>query len=192
MFRIGAGVLRRRESSGKARIGDQRKFDDSADLDLSAWCAAEFSLKFLLETDAWLALLGEYAYGAARGAQDAAMIMLDTGIGASAIMNGRLLQSKHGLAGMIAGHLPVVLDGRLCTCGNCGCAESEASTAFLLEIYKEHAPGFKVENRSSSVLPIFFPGYRHTWMPTHGLRAGGYRCAPRSSVPIRRFSEQFH
>jgi glucokinase len=136
------GIVNARE---KRILATNEKFDDAADLDLSGWCAAEFSLPFLLENDARLALLGEYAYGAARGAQDAVIITLGTGIGAAAMINGRLLESKHGLAGMIAGHLPVVLDGRLCTCGNRGCAESEASTAFLGEIYKEHTLSLEAE-----------------------------------------------
>jgi glucokinase len=50
-----------------------------------------------------------------------------------------LLQSKHGLAGTIGGHIPVVLGGRRCSCGNFGCAEAEASTSFLSEIYRQQA-----------------------------------------------------
>jgi glucokinase len=92
-------------------------------------------LPFFLENDARLALLGEYAFGAARGAQDVVMVTLGSGIGGAALINGRLLESKHGLAGTIGGHLPVVLDGRLCSCGNRGCAEAEASTVVLGEIY---------------------------------------------------------
>lgn len=114
------------------------KFDDAASLDLVTWCAREFSLPFFLENDARLALLGEQAFGAAGGADDAVMITLGTGIGASAMLNGRLLQSRNGLAGMIGGHLPVVLEGRLCSCGNRGCAESEAATAFLDHVFAQH------------------------------------------------------
>jgi len=115
------------------------KFDDAAAIDLPGWCANEFSLPFLIENDARLALLGESAYGAAQGVEDAVMITLGSGVGASAMLNGRLLQSKHGLAGMIGGHLPLSLHGRLCTCGNRGCADAEASTAVLEQIYHEFA-----------------------------------------------------
>ena len=115
------------------------KFDDAAALDLVGWCASEFSLPFLIENDARLALLGESAFGAAKGVEEAVMITLGSGIGASAMLNGRLLQSKNGLAGMIGGHLPISLHGRLCTCGNRGCADSEASTAVLEQIYREFA-----------------------------------------------------
>jgi glucokinase len=133
------GVVNPRE---KRVLATNAKFCDATAVDLGEWCAREFSLPFLLENDARLALLGETAYGAAQGFEDAVMITLGSGIGGSAMIHGRLLQSKHGLAGMIGGHFPVSLDGRLCTCGNRGCAESEASTVFLEQIYREHGGSF--------------------------------------------------
>lgn len=126
------GIVSARE---KRVLATNAKFDDATRLDLPGWSEQTFGLPFLLENDARLALLGEHRFGAARGAQDAVMITLGSGIGGAALLDGRLLQSKHGLAGTIGGHLPVVLDGRLCSCGNRGCAESEGSTSFLREIY---------------------------------------------------------
>ncbi len=120
-------------------LATNEKFSDATGLDLNDWSAREFSLPFYMENDARLALLGEHAFGAAQGTEDAVMVTLGSGIGGSAMIKGRLLQSKNGLAGMIGGHLPVVLDGRLCTCGNRGCAESEAATVFLHEIFEQHA-----------------------------------------------------
>lgn len=120
-------------------LATNEKFSDACALDLNAWFTSRFSIPFSLENDARLALLGEHAFGAAQGAEDAVMITLGTGIGGSAMLNGRLLQSKNGLAGMIGGHLPVVLNGNLCTCGNCGCAESEAGTVSLRQIWRRYA-----------------------------------------------------
>jgi glucokinase len=132
------GIVSARE---KRVLATNDKFDDAVHLDLSAWFERAFDLPFLLENDARLALLGEHSFGAALGSQDAVMVTLGSGIGGAALLDGRLLQSKHGLAGTIGGHMPVVLDGRLCSCGNCGCAEAEASTTFLPEIYREQAGG---------------------------------------------------
>jgi glucokinase len=123
----------------KRVLATNDKFTDANDVDLNRWFTSKFSIPFLLENDARLALLGEHACGAARGVEDAVMVTLGTGIGASAMLNGRLLQSRNGLAGMIGGHLPVVLDGGLCTCGNRGCAESEAATVFLRQIWRRYS-----------------------------------------------------
>lgn len=130
------GIVHARQ---KRVLATNEKFSDATGLDLNGWFTHQFSLPFYLENDARLALLGEHAFGAAQGADDAVMITLGTGIGGSAMLNGRLLESKHGLAGMIGGHLPVVLDGRVCSCGNRGCAESEAATTFLDKVFDQVA-----------------------------------------------------
>jgi len=130
------GIVGARERRVLATNG---KFEDAPALDLPGWCQREFGLPLLIENDARLALLGEYAFGAARGASDVVMVTLGSGIGGAALLNGLLLQSRHGLAGTIGGHLPVVLRGRPCSCGNRGCAEAEASTMVLPEIYERQA-----------------------------------------------------
>jgi glucokinase len=122
-------------------LATNRKFDDATRLDLAAWFEGAFGVPFLLESDSRLALLGEHRYGAARGAEDAVMVTLGSGIGGAAMLNGRLLQSRNCLAGAIGGHLPVVLDGRPCPCGNLGCAQAQASTAFLADIYRQQPGG---------------------------------------------------
>jgi glucokinase len=43
------------------------------------------------------------------------------------MIDGKLLRGKHEQAGVLGGHIPVTLNGRRCTCGGLGCAESEAS-----------------------------------------------------------------
>ncbi len=120
-------------------LATNAKFDDAPNLDLAGWFEGAFGVPFLIENDARLALLGEAGFGAARDAQDAVMITLGSGIGGAAMLGGRLLQSKHGLAGTLGGHLPLSMYGRRCTCGNIGCAESEGSTFFLPEVYREKA-----------------------------------------------------
>jgi glucokinase len=130
------GIINARE---RRVLATNAKFDDAPRLDLNRWCEQEFRLPFLLENDARLALLGEYRCGAARGSADAVMITLGSGVGGAALLDGRLLQSRHGLAGTLGGHMPVVVDGRLCSCGNLGCAEAEASTVSLPDVYRQQA-----------------------------------------------------
>ncbi|HEX4309991.1 MAG TPA: ROK family protein [Acidobacteriaceae bacterium] len=117
------------------------KFVDAVDVDLSAWARDRLQLPLRLENDARLALLGECSAGAAQGETDAVLFTLGTGIGGVAMMNGRPLQGKHGQAGVLGGHVPVRINGRRCTCGGLGCAESEAS-GWALPIVCSEWPGF--------------------------------------------------
>jgi glucokinase len=117
------------------------KFVDAVDVDLSAWAQGSLRLPLRLENDARLALLGECSAGAAQGETDAVLFTLGTGIGGVAMMNGRPLQGKHGQAGVLGGHVPVKINGRRCTCGGLGCAESEAS-GWALPLVCAEWPGF--------------------------------------------------
>ena len=118
-------------------VSTNKKYDDAVQIDLPAWCKREFGLKFLIENDARMALLGEWHAGAARGTNDVVMITLGTGIGGAAMMNGELIRGKHVQGGCLGGHLPVLFTGRRCTCGAIGCAEAEASGWALPLIVRE-------------------------------------------------------
>ena len=76
-----------------------------------------------VNNDAELGALGEWAYGAGRGARDLAYIKVGTGIGAGLLIGGRIYRGSTGSAGEI-GHLTMDNDGPLCTCGNRGCLEA--------------------------------------------------------------------
>jgi glucokinase len=112
-------------------LAEYGKFADAPGLDLRAWAKDELGLLLAIENDARMALIGEWRAGAGRGVDNLAMITLGTGLGTSAVIEGRLLRGKHGQAGVLCGHSTVRYGGRACSCGNIGCAEAEASTAFL-------------------------------------------------------------
>jgi glucokinase len=128
-----------------ARIGrvlsTNHKYDDAPEIDLVQWARNQFGLELRIENDARMALLGEQYAGAAKGFSDVVMFTLGTGIGGAAMIEGQLLRGKHAQAGCLAGHVPVTLQGRPCTCGGVGCAESEASGWALRQISEEW-PGF--------------------------------------------------
>jgi glucokinase len=117
------------------------KFVDAPSLQLTGWASEKFGLSLRLENDARLALLGECCSGAAQGETDVVMFTLGTGIGGVAMIEGRLLRGKHGQAGVLGGHVPVNFNGRTCTCGAVGCAESEAS-GWSLPLVCSEWPGF--------------------------------------------------
>lgn len=112
-------------------IGDVGKFTDAEDLDLAAWAEAEFEAPLVLENDARMAAIGEWQYGAARGASDVVMVTLGTGIGTGVILAGEVLRGRHGAAGILGGHMTAQVGGLACPCGNIGCWETLASNASL-------------------------------------------------------------
>lgn len=118
-------------------VSTNQKYEDATSIDLPRWSRETFNLPLRIENDARLALLGEAYGGAARGLKDVVMMTLGTGIGGVAMIEGKLLRGKHSQAGCLGGHLPVRYDGRSCSCGAIGCAESEASGWALPFLLKE-------------------------------------------------------
>ena len=80
------------------------------------------------ENDLNVAALG--AAHAAGAPPDLAFLALGTGLAAGLLMDGRLRRGAFGAAGEI-GHLPYVLDGPRCACGQRGCLELYASGASI-------------------------------------------------------------
>lgn len=117
-------------------LAEYGKYADAMSLDLRAWAKQEFKLPLAIENDARMALVGEWKHGAGRRYQSVVMITLGTGLGTAAVIEGKLLRGQHGQAGVLGGHSTVRYGGRICSCGNIGCAEAEASTAFLSELAK--------------------------------------------------------
>lgn len=115
-------------------LGTLGKYDDAPGVDIAGWCKTAMGLPMAIENDARVALLGEHYVGAAQGYTDVVMLTLGTGIGGTAMMEGRLLRGIHAHAGSVGGHFVVDLEGRECKCGGIGCSEAEASGSTLPEI----------------------------------------------------------
>ena len=84
------------------------------------------ALPTVLENDANAAALGEFRYGAGRGARSIVYITVSTGIGGGIILNGKVWHGLKDAAGEV-GHMTVCPDGPLCGCGNRGCLEAMSS-----------------------------------------------------------------
>lgn len=89
--------------------------------------------------DANAFLLAEARLGAARGARHAVGLTLGTGVGGAILLDGRLWSGIHGFAGE-AGHMILLADGPLCTCGSHGCVEALVGTRGILDRYRRLAP----------------------------------------------------
>jgi glucokinase len=121
-----------------ALIAAHDKYRYAIGMNVRAWAEQEFGAPAAIENDARAALIGEARHGCARNERDAVLIILGTGIGTAALLDGRLLRGAHDHAGILGGHVTVELDGPVCNCGNIGCAEAVASTWALERSIREH------------------------------------------------------
>jgi len=86
--------------------------------------------KTFLINDANAAALGEFYFGAARGARNFIYITLSTGIGGGIVIDGKIYSGTIGAAGEV-GHMTIDDEGPICNCGNRGCWETLASGTAL-------------------------------------------------------------
>jgi glucokinase len=86
----------------------------------------QYHIPIFVENDAHTAGLGEYMFGAGRGANNMVYLTISTGIGGGVIIDGKILEGANGSAGEL-GHMTIDWHGERCNCGNIGCLESIAS-----------------------------------------------------------------
>jgi glucokinase len=97
-------------------------------------------LPAVLDNDANAAALGEFRYGAGRGARSLVYLTVSTGIGGGIILDGRLWRGLGNSAGEI-GHMTIDPDGPPCGCGNRGCLEALASGPAIARRAREALQG---------------------------------------------------
>jgi|SRR5271157_58587 len=88
--------------------------------------------------DARAATLAEWRLGAGRGSEDFFCMILGTGVGGSAVVDGRLLEGGAHALGEV-GHITVVSGGRKCRCPNSGCLEAYVGGWAIAERAQEAA-----------------------------------------------------
>lgn len=89
-----------------------------------------------VENDTNLGALGEWMWGAGRGADPLAYLKASTGIGAGFIIDGRPYVGAGGTAGEI-GHTVVDPSGPICRCGSRGCLETLAGAPAILAALRD-------------------------------------------------------
>jgi len=91
-----------------------------------------FGIPANLENDANAAAYAEYWKGAGRRSLIMVAYTLGTGVGGGIIINGKLIRGTNDCGGEL-GHITIVPDGEMCSCGNRGCVEAYASATFLVK-----------------------------------------------------------
>jgi glucokinase len=86
----------------------------------------ELNLPAIVDNDANVGALGEFAFGAGKSNANLVYYTISTGIGGGIIINGQIYRGSNGNAGEL-GHCPILRNGPLCDCGNRGCLEALCS-----------------------------------------------------------------
>lgn len=86
--------------------------------------------------DSKVRAFAEQHFGLARGKKNVLMLQADWGLGLGIIINGKLYTGKSGFSGEF-GHLPIVDNGVLCSCGKQGCLETIVSATAIARIARE-------------------------------------------------------
>jgi glucokinase len=115
-----------------------------ADVPIRDLMGERLGLPVVLDNDANAAILAEHRFGAARGADNAVMLTIGTGIGGGLLLGGEVYRGSTG-AGAELGHVVIEANGPRCqgNCPNRGCVEALASgTAIAREglVAAEAAP----------------------------------------------------
>jgi glucokinase len=119
------------------------------------------SLPVILESDANVAAIAEYALGQGKelGINSLCMLTLGTGVGNGIILDGKVWHGATGMGGE-AGHMTIYPSGALCGCGNSGCLEACASATAVMNaaellIAAGKAPGLAALKNGGSPLTAF-------------------------------------
>ncbi len=93
-------------------------------------------LPAFVDNDANVAALGEWVFGAGKGARHLVYLTIGTGVGGAILLNGTLWRGANFSAGEL-GHVPVNPDGPRCGCGGYGCVEMFVSGPAIAQRARE-------------------------------------------------------
>jgi predicted NBD/HSP70 family sugar kinase len=112
---------------------------DWHDVPLLSLLAEHIPYRLYLDNPLRACTIAELWFGAARGHDDVVVVNLGTGVGAGIALGGALHRGVTNSAGEW-GHTTLVLDGRLCHCGNHGCVETYVGAPGIMQNLRELAP----------------------------------------------------
>ncbi|GHV27694.1 glucokinase [Clostridia bacterium] len=98
-------------------------------------------LPLSVDNDAVCAALAESVSGVSKSVPNSVFLTLGTGVGGGIIINNKPYAGTHGVGGEL-GHLTIVVDGEMCTCGKRGCLERYSSATAMIrmgvELMRKH------------------------------------------------------
>lgn len=106
------------------------------EIPLAAMLRDQLGLAVAVGNNAYVAALGENAFGSAHGMRDFIVITLGSGMGSCIFSNGFVHLGTEGFAGEI-GHTCVEHNGRQCGCGRKGCLEMYTAAKGIIRTAEE-------------------------------------------------------
>lgn len=149
-----------------------------------------------LEVDSNAATMAEYQLGSGQGSNRFLCVTSGTGLGVGMAIGGVPVRFAYGCLGDI-GHVIVLRDGPLCTCGGRGCAEIMVSAPLLARRYGEmigrteeislrdvieaaqagDSSAKSVLEQAGEWLGVAIASFANTFFPDHIAIAGGLSAA---------------
>ncbi len=123
---IGIGVPGTVDAESGVIGADIHYAPELARVPLAATIRERLDRPVFVDNDVNVLALGEWMFGAARGARSLVVLALGTGVGGGVILEGRLHRGEAGYGGEL-GHVPINFDGRPCVCGGRGCLKTYVS-----------------------------------------------------------------
>ncbi len=121
-----------------------------ADVPVRELLAEVAKVPAFLAADTTAAALGTTLYGEGAGLRQFYYLHLGAGLGGTMVKDGTPLRGAWGNAGEI-GHIPMVPDGRACSCGNRGCLERYIS----LDSYAQRPKNQSDAEWVAEMTPVF-------------------------------------
>lgn len=119
------------EAQGVVRYASNLGWQDFPLLDL---LHSALAMPVAVGHDVRAAGLAERLFGAGHGAEDFVLVPIGTGVAAALFSGGDAVTGAMGAAGEF-GHIPIVLNGETCRCGQRGCLEVYVSGAGVARRY---------------------------------------------------------
>lgn len=118
---------------------------------VAAYIKTKTNLPVFIENDSSTIALAENTFGQAKEETNAMIINVGWGVGLGMIINGKLFRGNEGFAGEFS-HIPLFVNGKLCSCGKTGCLETETSLNFMLA-----QAGESIKKGKASILKELLP-----------------------------------
>jgi glucokinase len=135
-----------------------------------------FDVPVAIGNDANLAALGEWRFGAGIGHRNLVYFTVSTGIGGGVIIENQLLLGTHGLAAEL-GHVTVVPDGPLCSCGHRGHLEAVTSgpaiARWVEQELSQGIPSLLADKRPITAVDVSYAASRGDELATAALARAG-------------------